>query len=150
MQLELLCTDILSQIEDSFGKVSITYGFTSPELLRHILKHSPGDMAPEIDQHASMEFNTRGSRICKRDGASCDFYVEGYQQRMDVIARFIVNSLHFDRLYFYGKNKPIHISIGPEQSHYALIRTRRTDGLRINKKSGKGDAAKKLFQDYNE
>src|SRR5690606_19112863 len=90
-------------IEDSFGKVSITYGFTSPELLRHILKHSPGDMAPEIVQHASMEFNTRGSRICKRDGASCDFYVEGYQQRMDVIARFIVNSLHFDRLYFYGK-----------------------------------------------
>lgn len=69
---------------------------------------------------------------------------------MDVIARFIVNSLHFDRLYFYGKNKPIHISIGPEQSHYALIRIRRTDGLRINKKSGKGDDSKRLFQDYNE
>ncbi|UXI00770.1 hypothetical protein [Photobacterium sp. TY1-4] len=149
-QLEQLCADILSPIEQKFGRISITYGFTSAEFLRHILKHSPGDMAPEIDQHASMERNTRGNRICKRDGASCDFYVEDYRQKMDEIANFIVNTLPFDRLYFYGKDKPIHISIGPEQSHYALIRTPRRDGIRVNKKSGQGDAAKRLFHHYNE
>lgn len=125
----------------------MTYGYTSHPLLRWILKNSPGDMAPDIDQHASMELNSQDSRICKRNGAACDIYVEGYEQRMDEVARFICTHLEFDRLYFYGKDKPLHISVGADNSKYALIRQRRSDGLRVNTKSAKGSATQALFDD---
>lgn len=146
-QLQHLQNKIIRPLQMRFGAVDITYGYTSHSLLHWILKNSPGDMAPDIDQHASMELNSKGKRICKRDGAACDFYVEGYETRMDEIAKYICTHLAFDRLYFYGKNKPIHISIGPENSRYALIRQARSDGLRVNTKSAKGSATQTLFDD---
>ena len=146
-ELQCLMIHILQPIEQEFGKITVTYGYTSHSLLRWILKNSPGDMAPAIDQHASMELNSKGKRICKRDGAACDFYVEGYENRMDEVAKYICTHLAFDRLYFYGKNKPIHISTGPENSRYALIRQARSDGLRVNMKSAKGSATQTLFDD---
>ncbi|TMX59435.1 hypothetical protein [Vibrio rotiferianus] len=143
-QLLILQTSILEPLT-ILGQITITYGFTSHALLRYILKNSPGDMAPDIDQHASMELNSRTNRICKRDGAACDFYVEGYENRMDEVAKYICMNLEFDRLYFYGKDRPIHISIGPQNTRYALIREKRSDGLRVNKKSAKGSATQTLF-----
>ncbi len=143
--LESLTESILSSVQKRFGNINITYGFTSHSLLRYILKNSPGDMAPDIDQHASMEVNSKGNRICKRDGAACDFYVDGFEDRMDEVAHYICEHLEFDRLYFYGKDRPIHISVGPDNSHYALIRTTRSDGLRVNAKSAKGTATRDLF-----
>lgn len=136
---------ILKPIEDKFGEIFITYGFTSQPLLRYVLKNSPGDMGPELDQHASMEVNTRGNRICKRDGASCDFYVDGYEEKMDVIARFIAENLPYDRLYFGGKDRPIHISFGPENTKYAVIRYYNKNGKRVNGKSAKGTSVVNLF-----
>lgn len=147
LQLDKLTTSILDPLEKQFGTLTITYGFNCHSLLRWILTNSPGDMAPDIDQHASMELNSKGKRICKRDGAACDFYVEGYENRMDEVAKYICIHLPFDRLYFYGNNKPIHISIGPENNRYALIRQARSDGLRVNKKSAKGSATQTLFDD---
>ncbi|WP_414628737.1 hypothetical protein [Vibrio diazotrophicus] len=147
MQLEVLKQNILTPIHNSLGTLRITYGFTSHPLLRHILKHSSGDMAPDIDQHASMEVNSRGNRICKRDGAACDFYVEGFEQRMHEVAKFICKNLEFDRLYFYGVDKPLHISIGPDNSRYAFIRKTRSDGVRVNGRSAKGAATPTLFDD---
>lgn len=146
-QLQHLQSEIIRPLQTQLGEVHITYGYTSHSLLRWILKHSPGDMAPDIDQHASMELNSKGKRICKRDGAACDFYVKGYENRMDEVAKYICTHIAFDRLYFYGKNKPIHISIGPENSRYALIRQARSDGLRVNTKSAKGNATQTLFDD---
>jgi len=146
-QLQHLQNEIIRPLQTQFGEVHVTYGYTSHSLLRWILKNSPGDMAPDIDQHASMELNSKGKRICKRDGAACDFYVEGYENRMDEVAKYICTHLAFDRLYFYGKNKPIHISIGPENSRYALIRQTRSDGLRVNTKSANGNATQTLFDD---
>ncbi|OLQ79841.1 hypothetical protein BIT28_00900 [Photobacterium proteolyticum] len=146
-QLRLLSAKLLMPIEHHLGTIKITYGFTSHALLRFILNNSPRDIAPDIDQHASLETNSRGNRICKRDGAACDFLVSGYENRMDEVAKFIVQHLTFDRLYFYGKNKPLHISIGPENTQYVLIRRTRSDGLRVNKKSAKGLAAVSLFDD---
>jgi len=146
-QLRHLQNEIIAPLQIRFGAVDVTYGYTSHSLLRWILKNSPGDMAPDIDQHASMELNSNGKRICKRDGAACDFYVEGYENRMDEVAKYICTHLAFDRLYFYGKSKPIHISIGPENSRYALIRQARSDGLRVNTKSAKGRATQTLFDD---
>jgi len=144
-QLALLQTMLIDPITTDLGQTTITYGFTSHALLRHLLSNSSRDMAPNIDQHASMELNSKGNRICKRDGAACDFYVQGYEQRMDEVAKYICTNLEFDRLYFYGKNRPIHISVGPENTRYALIRDTRSDGLRVNKKSAKGSATRTLF-----
>lgn len=144
-QLQYLTENILVPLQEKFGSLHITYGFTGHSLLRYILKNSPGDMAPDIDQHASMELNSRDNRICKRDGAACDFFVDGFEDRMDEVAHYICEHLEFDRLYFYGKDRPIHISVGPDNSHYALIRTTRSDGLRVNAKSAKGTATRDLF-----
>ncbi|QIA65030.1 hypothetical protein GT360_15825 [Vibrio astriarenae] len=143
--LSQLDSDILTPIEQHFGPITITYGFTSNSLLNYIRKHSPGDMCPKIDQHAAMELNTRGNRICEREGAACDFVVHGFETEMHVIANYITSHLTFDRLYFYGKDRPLHISVGPEQSRYALIRNTRSDGLRVNGKSAVGDATRELF-----
>lgn len=144
-QLTLLDNQVLDPLGKHLGEVKITYGFTSHALLRFILKSSAGDMAPSIDQHASMEINSKGNQICKRDGAACDLYVGGYEQRMDEVAKYICTHLDFDRLYFYGKDRPIHISIGPDNSRYALVRSTRSDGLRVNTKSAKGNATRSLF-----
>ncbi len=144
-QLQNLTDSILVPLQERFGSVQITYGFTGHSLLRYIQKNSPGDIAPYIDQHASMELNSKGNRICKRDGAACDFYVKGYENRMDEVANYICKNLEFDRLYFYGKDRPIHISIGPDNLHYALIRSTRSDGVRVNTKSAKGTATRDLF-----
>ncbi len=140
-----LCESILRPVSQQFGDVTVTYGFTSTDLYRYLQKNSPKNTAAEIDQHASMEHNSKGNRICKRDGAACDFLVEGYENRMAEVARYITAELHYDRLYFYGNDKPIHVSIGPDNSRYALIRETRPDGLRVNKKSGTGDNANALF-----
>ncbi|AXB30837.1 hypothetical protein DSB67_04290 [Vibrio campbellii] len=145
-QLMLLQAHILEPLSQ-LGELTITYGFTNHKLLRFLLRNSPRDMGPDIDQHASMELNSKGKRICKRDGAACDFYIEGYENRMDEVAKYVCTHLAFDRLYFYGKNKPIHISIGPENSRYALIRQARSDGVRVNTKSAKGSATQTLFDD---
>lgn len=147
IELQCLTVQILQPIERSLGEVTVTYGYTSHPLLRWILRNSPGDMAHDIDQHASMELNSRNSRICKRNGAACDIYVEGYEQCMNEVARFICTHLEFDRLYFYGKDKPLHISVGADNSKYALIRQRRSDGIRVNTKSAKGSATQALFDD---
>ncbi|MGF1694778.1 hypothetical protein L4C54_03770 [Vibrio lamellibrachiae] len=147
IELQSLATRVLQPVAQFFGEIQVTYGYTSHSLLTWILKNSPGDMAPNIDQHASMELNSRGNRICKRNGAACDFYVEGYEQRMDEVAQFICKNLEFDRLYFYAKDKPIHISIGSDNSKYALIRKTRSDGVRINTKSAKGNATQTFFDD---
>lgn len=64
---------------------------------------------------------------------------------MDEVASYICKNIEFDRLYFYGKDRPLHISIGPENSRYALIRERRSDGVRVNSKSAKGSATLTLF-----
>ena len=145
MYLKALCSEIIIPTQSLFGHIEVTYGFTSHELLKWVTKNSPDNIAPKIDQHASMELNSKGNRICKRDGAACDFYIQGYEQRMDEVAKYICANIEFDRLYFYGKDRPIHISIGTENTRYALIREKRSDGLRVNKKRAKGSATRTLF-----
>ncbi len=142
-----LSTKIIDVLEDKFGPVQVTYGFTNQKLLSYLKKNSPKDMGPELDQHASLELNTKGNRICKRDGAACDIYVVGYEDKMDEIADYICNNLNFDRLYFYGINRPVHISIGPENAKYVLYRKRNDNGVRINAKSRKGEKSFNFFKD---
>ena len=105
-----LATNVLDPVIDYFGGIKLTYGFASPALTREI----KGRIEPQLDQHASCELNTRGAPICPRLGAAVDFLVE-YEDMYEV-ARWIAENCAYDRIYLYGKDRPIHVSLGPEQS----------------------------------
>ena len=107
--LERLVADILLPIERKFARPVITYGFTSAELKKLVNHHSPAGTAPSIDQHSAHEKNQVGNLICERGGAACDFYVDGVSN--NDITRYVTAHLNFDRIYFYGNNKPLHVSV---------------------------------------
>lgn len=144
-KLDTLNHVILEPLEHEFGQLVISYGFTSAELSRWIQANTPKDTAPKVDQHASMELNLKGNRICKRDGAACDVLLKKPDVPMSLVAKFIIKNLPFDRLYFYGNSKPIHISIGPENTRYVQLRHTKRSGKRIAGPSRYGLDALTLF-----
>ena len=113
--LTRLTTKILDPVVDYFGEIVLTYGFCSRELAKNV----PGRMAPALDQHAGHELNTRGQPICKRLGAAVDFIVT--DESMLEVAQWIVQYTPFDRLYFYGDDKPVHVSCGPDDTREVVI-----------------------------
>ncbi len=131
-----LCSNILLPIQNKFGEVFVTYGFTSHTLLKEIKKLNPSHIAPKLDQHASYEKNSRGKIICGRGGAACDIVVTGFESNMYEIAKWAAENLPFDRMYLYGKDRPIHLSNGPDQSRFIQTMNTRNDGRRIPGKRG--------------
>lgn len=103
-----LATNILDPVIDYFGMIKLTYGFCSAALAKEI----PGRIAPKLDQHAAHEKKRNGKFICERLGAACDFIIE--DEDMEEVALWIVNLVKFDKIYFYGKCKPLHVSYGPQ------------------------------------
>ncbi len=110
-----LAVNIIDPVMDYFGGIELTYGFCSQELAKQI----PARIAPNLDQHASHELNTRGNPICKRLGAACDFIVP--DESMLEVAQWIVENTPFDRLYFYGDDLPIHVSYGKEHNRSIVV-----------------------------
>ena len=106
-----LATQILDPVIDYFGMINLTYGFCSHELGKHIKKR----VAPKLDQHSAHELNSKNNLICSRLGAAVDFIV--VDENMREVADWIAENTLFDRLYFYGVDRPIHISYGPEQKN---------------------------------
>jgi DNA phosphorothioation-associated putative methyltransferase len=104
-----LAINILDPVIDYFGMIRLTYGFCSNELGKYIKKR----VAPKLDQHAAHELNTKKNLICPRLGAAVDFLVD--DENMREVADWIAENTPYDRLYFYGEDRPIHISYGPEQ-----------------------------------
>lgn len=104
-----LAVNILDPVIEYFGMIELTYGFCSSELARHI----PGRIALRLDQHAAHELNSKGQPLCARLGAAVDFSVA--DENMREVADWIVENTPFDRLYFYGEDRPVHVSYGPEQ-----------------------------------
>jgi len=131
-----LCSNILLPIQNKFGEVSVTYGFTSPVLLKEIKKLNPSHIAPNLDQHASYEVNARVNIICNRGGAACDIFVAGFESNMYAVAKWAADNLPFDRIYLYGNDRPIHISIGPEHSRFIQVMNTNKDGKRFPGKRG--------------
>jgi DNA phosphorothioation-associated putative methyltransferase len=113
-----LATNLLDPIIDYFGMVQLTYGFCSAELNKKI----PGRIAPKLDQHASHELNRLGNPICERVGAAVDFIVE-YEDMFEV-CQWIAENLEVDRLYFYGKDRPIHLSFSESPNQQVTVMTR--------------------------
>jgi hypothetical protein len=105
--LHALALYIIDPVIDYFGMIKLTYGFCSQELAKLI----PGRIYPKLDQHAAHEFNRLGRPVCQRLGAAVDFIIE--DESMLEVAQWTVANTPFDRLYFYGDDKPVHVSYGP-------------------------------------
>ena len=112
--LHELCRSVLDPIADAFGRPKLTYGFASPNLTRMI----PNRIAPRLDQHASHEEGGNGKLICDRKGAAADVIIPGHAATS--LARWIFDNTEFDRLYVYGDDRPIHVSVGPQRSRAVI------------------------------
>lgn len=123
--LYALATEVLEPVIDYFGMIRLTYGFCSSALANEI----NGGIAPALDQHAACEVSRSGKAVCERGGAACDFMVEDEDMRS--VAEWIIANVPFDRLYFYGRDRPLHVSFGPDQARaaYTLVRDERSGRL---------------------
>lgn len=110
-----LANNLLDPIIDYFGMIKLSYGFCSGDLSKKIR----GKIAPKLDQHASHELNRLRNRICERGGAAVDFIVE-YEDMFEV-SQWIAENLEFDRLYFYGSSRPIHLSFSGSPTKQVTI-----------------------------
>jgi DNA phosphorothioation-associated putative methyltransferase len=134
--LGVLATRVLDPVIEEYGMIKLTYGFCSPELSRKI----PARIAPKIDQHCAYELNRQGKPICPRLGAAVDFIVE--DESMLEVARWIVENCSFDRLYFYGDDRPIHVSAGGDNNGSIVVMKQRKDG-----RLGPSNTTKEKFKD---
>jgi hypothetical protein len=134
--ISIWTSHILDPLEKQFGEIKITYGFTSPQLLKEIKKFNPKGIAPNLDQHAAHENNAKGKPHCGRLGVACDIEVPEYKTQMDHVASWISINLEYDRLYFYGPDRPIHISVGPDNSKFIQIMGTSKTGKRVPKRNG--------------
>jgi hypothetical protein len=134
--LEKLVAEVLIPVGNKFGPLQITYGFTSAELTKYIAKNSPAGTAPKLDQHASCEVNSKNNHYCERYGAACDFVVDSNKNIMHLVAEWINDNLSFDRIYFYGTDRPIHISVGPDNSKFIQMMGTSSTGKRVPMRNG--------------
>ena len=125
LALSRLTEEILDPIVEQFGPLDMTYGFASPALTRHV----PGRINPLRDQHAGHELRRDGQPICSRLGQAVDFKIRGTCS--GGVAAWITTHLPFDRLYFYGSEKPLHVSIGPEETRAVVTMIEGPSGRRV-------------------
>ncbi len=123
--LKFLCKNILEPVRTRFGHPIISYGYSSPALTKLI----SGRIYPSLDQHAGHEIDEDGKPICKRLGQAVDFILPGYGSAK--VASWIVANLPFDRLYYYGNDRPLHVSIGPDNSRSIVAMLRSPTGRLI-------------------
>ncbi|MVW64161.1 DNA phosphorothioation-associated putative methyltransferase [Massilia sp. NEAU-DD11] len=123
--LHELAVHVLDPVIDYFGMIELTYGFCSAELARVI----PGRIDPRLDQHAGHELNRRDKPICERLGAACDFLVT--EEDMEEVALWVAANTPFDRLYFYGKDRPIHVSYSATPARQFVRMVTNATGVRI-------------------
>jgi hypothetical protein len=111
-----LAAQVPDPLIDYFGTIDPASRFGL--LLAGTCKEIPGRMDLKRDQHVVHELNRLGNPVCPRLGAAVDFIVE--DESMLEVAQWIVENTSFDRLYFYGDDKPIHVSFGSEHSRQVV------------------------------
>ncbi|MDL5052474.1 hypothetical protein QQ056_02710 [Oscillatoria laete-virens NRMC-F 0139] len=119
--LQALNQQILDPIIEHFGRsqFQLTYGFCSPDLRKFLERKDPitglknGRVAPHLDQHMAHEVKKTTQYYCDRLGAACDFRILNTPS-CQVVEWILQQKLPFDSLYFYGSDRPIHISYGPQ------------------------------------
>jgi DNA phosphorothioation-associated putative methyltransferase len=120
-----LAAYVLDPVIEYFGMIELSYGFCSAELAREI----PGRIDPRLDQHAGHELNRRGKPICDRLGAACDLCVT--DEDMEEVALWVAANTPFDRLYFYGKGRPIHVSYSSTPARQFVRMSASASGVRV-------------------
>jgi hypothetical protein len=123
--LQRLATLILDPVSERFGPIDLTYGVATRQLIKVIRR----DVSPRIDQHSSYEQSATGKIICSRGGAACDFVAKGVDSM--VVAQWIVGHTSFDRLYYYGADRPIHVSATDEPIGQCVIIRQEQDSRRV-------------------
>ncbi len=123
--IELLCTRLLDPVCARFGRVVLTYGFSSPAFAKRI----PSGIAPGLDQHAGAERLRSGRLACARGGQSAD--IAAAPDVMAEIVHFAATELPFDRLYYYGPGRPVHLSIGPATLRQVTVLRTSAAGRRL-------------------
>ncbi|MGK7932447.1 MAG: hypothetical protein AB4041_13580 [Microcystaceae cyanobacterium] len=119
--LQALNQWIIDPIIDHFdyNNFQLTYGFCSPDLKKYLNQKDPetgiknGRIDPARDQHLAHEKNRNNKYFCQRLGASCDFLIKTVPSNQ-VIDWILAQPLPFDSLYYYGSDRPIHISYGSQ------------------------------------
>lgn len=122
--LQALCQHIIDPVIENFGRerFRLTYGFCSTDLKRSLNQKDPetgiknGRVDPSRDQHMAHEVDRNGNYYCDRLGAACDFRIVGLESNR-LIEWILEQELPFDSLYYYGGDRPIHISYAPQQRH---------------------------------
>lgn len=106
--LVYLISEIIQPTINKFGldNFKFTYGFCSKDLLKFV-RQQKSRICPEVDQHMAHERNSKGNYYCKHLGAACDFAIAGVDSRK-VIS--YLKTLNYDSIYYYGVNRPIHVS----------------------------------------
>ena len=110
-----LANSILDPVYEKFGPLNLTYGLCSHNLQKHVKKN----VAPNLDQHAASELNSKGNLICPREGFAVDFRIANVGSK--IVADYIVKELNFDRLYYYGNDRPIHVSANEAEPLNSII-----------------------------
>tara|TARA_B100002003_G_C14007187_1_gene486054 strand:+ start:342 stop:866 length:525 start_codon:yes stop_codon:yes gene_type:complete len=123
--IRLLCEQILDPVADHFAKITLTYGFASSNLTQLIKRR----IYPALDQQAGYEKKRNGQYICPRLGQAVDFYIPKISSKE--IGQWIIQHTSFDRLYFYGNNKSLHVSVGPENKQQIVKMTQSTNTNRL-------------------
>lgn len=133
---------ILDPVWKEFGTIKLTYGISSQNLYKNITQN----IAPNLDQHAAWEKNIKGKQICARGGAAVDFLC--LNKNSLLVAQWIVKNCEYDRLYFYGSDRPVHISVGPGESRQVvLMRRSKITGRRVPRKISNEDFVALLEHD---
>lgn len=123
--LTRLATEVLDPVIERFGDIELTYGFSGAELAKQIKR----GIAPKIDQHAAQERSPRGPFICSRGGAACDFV--GTQIDSLKLAQWTVSNTNFDRLYYYGFRRPIHVSAAVKPKRQIVLVKRKINSRSV-------------------
>jgi DNA phosphorothioation-associated putative methyltransferase len=120
-----LAKRVLDPVVDYYGMIKLTYGFCSAALEKEI----KGRIAPKLDQHAGHERTRTGKPVCERLGAACDFIVE--DEDMEEVAHWVFENTEVDRVYFYGKDRPIHVSYSQTPARQLVAMLPTASGRRV-------------------
>jgi hypothetical protein len=63
---------------------------------------------------------------------------------------FIVKNLGFDKIYYYGKDRPLHVSIGRKSEKHLQIMNVSNKGRRIPGRKAYGNKAIELAEEITE
>jgi len=103
--MAIMAMDILEPVRAfTNGEMVITYGFCSAARARMVAKWGTSQKG---DQHAGHEVRRNGTLICARGGFAVDLKTPSAA----ATAAFIVANCNWDRIYFYGDDRPFHVSI---------------------------------------